>query len=89
MGSQTFNIEALLLVLHTTEYQERVPVAIGTIITDMAVDFIDQNKPDHVSKSWKVVAVPPIQRDWYRHSPVAKGSIKTTKPSHCHPSPQQ
>ena len=37
--------EALLLVLPTTEYQKRVPVAIGTTITDMAVDFINQNKP--------------------------------------------
>ena len=37
------------------EYQKRVPVAIGTTITDMAVDFINQNNPEHVSKSWKVV----------------------------------
>ena len=29
MGSHTFEIEALLLVLPTTEYQKRVPVAIG------------------------------------------------------------
>ena len=50
MGFQTFDIEALLLVLPTTEYQKRVPVAIGTTITDMAVDFISQNKPNHVSK---------------------------------------
>ena len=42
MGSETFDIEALLLVLPTTEYQKRVPVAIGTTITDMAVDFIHQ-----------------------------------------------
>ena len=41
MGSQTFEIEALLLVLPTTEYQKRVPVAICTTMTDMAVDFIN------------------------------------------------
>ena len=35
-----FEIEALLLVLPTTEYQKRLPVAIGTTITDMAVDFM-------------------------------------------------
>ena len=44
MGSQSFDIENLLLVLPTTEYQKRVPVAIGTTITDMAVDFINQNQ---------------------------------------------
>ena len=42
MGSQNFDTEALLLVLPTTEYQKRVPVAIGTTITDMAVDFINK-----------------------------------------------
>ena len=55
MGSQNVDIEALLLVLPTTEYQRKVPVSIGTTITDMVVDFINQNRPDHVSKSWKVV----------------------------------
>ena len=55
MGSHTFNIEALLLVLPTTEYLKKVPVSIGTTITDMVVDFINQHKPDNMSKSWKVV----------------------------------
>ena len=44
-GSHTFNIEALLLVLPTTDYLKKVPVSIGTTITDMVVDFINQNKP--------------------------------------------
>ena len=35
MGSHTFEVEALLLVLPTTDYQKRVPVAIGTTITLM------------------------------------------------------
>ena len=55
MGSHTFQIETLLLVLPTTEYQKRVPVPIGTTITDMAVDFIHENNPGNVSKSWKAV----------------------------------
>ena len=58
MGSQNFDIEALLLVLPTTVYLADyhvttmsvmvVPVSIGTTITDMVVDFINQNKPDNV-----------------------------------------
>ena len=55
MGSQTFEVEALLLVLPSTDYQKRVPVAIGTTITDMVVDFLTQNNPDEISKSWKAV----------------------------------
>ena len=43
MGSHTFHIEALLLVLHTTDYLRKVPVSIDTTITDMMVDFINQN----------------------------------------------
>ena len=55
MGTHTFKIEALLLVLPTTDYQKRVPVAVGTTITDMAVDFIHENYPENMSKSWKTV----------------------------------
>ena len=80
MGSQNFDIEALLLVLPTTEYQKRVPVAIGTTITDMAVDFINQNKPEHVSKSWKVVCCATHLKRMVQAQPSHKGSIKTTKP---------
>ena len=80
MGSQNFNIEALPLVLPTTEYHKRVPVAIGTTITDMAVDFINQNKPDHVSKSWKVVCCATHLKRMVQAQPSHKGSIKTTKP---------
>ena len=55
VGSHSFEVEALLLVLPTTEYQKRVPVAIGTTITDMAVDYIGQNSPKNLSQSWKAV----------------------------------
>ena len=40
MGTQVFKTEGLLLVLPTTEYQKRVPVTIGTSLTDMAVDTL-------------------------------------------------
>ena len=72
MGSQNFDIEALLSILPTTEYQKRVPVAIGTTINDMSVDFINKNKPDHMSKSHSKRMV--------QAQPSCKGSIKTTKP---------
>ena len=55
MGSHTFEVEALLLVLPITEYQKRVPVAIGTTITDMAMDYISQYHPKNISQSWKAV----------------------------------
>ena len=41
MGTHVFKTEALLLVLPTTEYQKRVPVTIGTSLTDMTVDSLD------------------------------------------------
>ena len=39
MGSNIFNIDALLLALPTTEYLKKVPVSIGTTITDMVIDY--------------------------------------------------
>ena len=55
MGSHTFEVEALLLDLPSTDYQNRVPVAIGITVTDMVVDFISQNQPNNVSKSCKAM----------------------------------
>ena len=75
MGSQTFDIEALLLVLPTTDYLRKVPVSIGTIITDMVVDFINLNKPDNVSKSWKVVCCATHSRKLVQAQPKCKRSI--------------
>ena len=86
MGSHTFDIEALLLVLPTTEYLKKVPVSIGTTITDMVVDFINQHKQENMSKSWKVVCCATHTRKLVQAQPNSKRAIKTTKPVHCHPS---
>ena len=80
MGSHTFNIEALLLVLATTEYLKKVPVSIGTTITDMVVEFINQHKPDNMSKSWKVVCCAMHTRKLVQAQPNSRRAIKTTKP---------
>ena len=55
MGSHSFETEALILVLPSADYQQRVPIAIGTTVTDMAVEFISKFKPENLSKSWKAV----------------------------------
>ena len=80
MGSQDFNIEALLLVLPSTEYQRKVLVSIGTTITGIVMEFVNQNKPDHVSKSWKVLCCAIPSRKLVPAQPKLKRSIKTTKP---------
>ena len=80
MGTHTFEIEALLLVFPTTEYQKRVPVAIGTTFTDMAVDFMNQNNPENVSKSWKAVCCATQSRRLVQAQPIKKGSITTSEP---------
>ena len=80
LGSQPFEVEALLLVLPSTDYQKRVPVAIGTTITDMVVDFINQNKPDKISKSWKAVCCATHSKWLVQAQPDNKYLIRTTKP---------
>ena len=46
----------------------------------MIVDFINHNKPENVSKSWKVVCCATQSRDLVQAPPIHKRSIKTTKP---------
>ena len=55
MGTHVFETEALLLVLPTTEYQKRVPVTIGTSLTDMAVDSLGTLDQSKLPTSWKSV----------------------------------
>ena len=55
MGTQVFKTGALLLVLPTTEYQKRVPVTIGTSLTDMAVDSLGTSDTSKLSTPWKTV----------------------------------
>ena len=55
-------------------------MSIGTTITDMVVDFINQNKPDNMSKSWEVVCCATHTWKLVQAQPNSKRSIKTTKP---------
>ena len=68
------------MVLPTTEYQKRMPVAIGTTVTDMAVDYIGQNSPKNLSLSWKAVCCATQSRQLVQAQPIHKYFIKTTKP---------
>ena len=79
-GSQTFEVEALLLALPSTDYQKRVPIGIGTTITDMVVDFINQNNPKNISKSWKAVCCATQSKWLVQAQPDNKYLIRTTKP---------
>ena len=80
MGSQTFEIEALLLVLPSTDYQKRVPVGIGTTITDMVVEFINHNNPENISKRWKAVCCATQSKWLVQTQPENKYLVRTTKP---------
>ena len=55
MGTHVFKTETLLLVLPTAEYQKRVPVTIGTSLTDMAVDSLGTSDTVNVTTPWKTV----------------------------------
>ena len=80
MGSHTFKTEAVLLVLPTTDYlKKRCLCPIGTTITDMVVGFINQHKPDNMSKSWKVVCCATHTRKLVQSQPNSKRAIKTTR----------
>ena len=79
LGSHSFEIEALLLVLPSTDYQKRVPIAIGTTITDMAVEYINKSKPENLSKSWKAVCCTTQSKWLVQAQPENKFLIRTSK----------
>ena len=55
-------------------------MAIGTTITDMVVDFINQNNPENISKSWKAVCCATQSKWLIQAQPDNKYLIRTTKP---------
>ena len=80
MGTHVFRTEALLLVLPTTEYQKRVPVTIGTSLTDMAVDSLGTSDTPKSSTPWKTVCFATHTRRKIQAQQFQKQTVKTTKP---------
>ena len=80
MGTHVFKTEDLLLVLPTTEYQKRVPVTIGTSLTDMAVDSLDLSDTTNLSTSWKTVCFATQTRRQIQAQQIQRQTVKTTKP---------
>ena len=80
MGTHVFKTEALLIVLPTTEYQKRVPITIGTSLTDMAVDSLGTSDPSKLSTPWKTVCLATQTRRKIQAQQFQKQTVKTTKP---------
>ena len=80
MGTHVFKTEALLLVLPTTEYQKRVPITIGTSLTDMVVDSLGTSDPSKLSTHWKTVCLATETRRKIQTQQFQKQTVKTTKP---------
>ena len=80
MGTHVFKAEALLLVLPTTGYQKRVPVTIGTSLTDTAVDSSDHSDTTNLPTSWKTVCYVTNTKRQIQAQQVQKPTVKTTKP---------
>ena len=68
MVTRMFKTEALLLVVPTTEYQKRVPVTIGTSLTDMAVDSLGTLDSSNLTTPWKQFVVPLSPEEKCRHT---------------------
>ena len=80
MGTHVFKTEALLLALPTNEYQKRVPVTIGTSLTDIAVDSLDPSDITNLSTSWKTVCYASQTKRQIQAQQIQKPTVKTTKP---------
>ena len=75
-----FESDALLLVLPTTEYQRRVPVTIGTSLSDMAVDSLGPLYPSQLTTPWKTMCCSVQSRRQVQVQQLQKSTVKTTKP---------
>ena len=80
VGPHVFETQALILVLPTTEYQQRVPVTIGISLTDMAVDPLGTLAQSKLSTSWKTVCCTTQSRRKVQAQQLQKSTVKTTKP---------
>ena len=80
MGTHVFRTEALLLVLPTTEYQKRVPVTIGTSLTDVAVDSLGTSDTSKLYTPWKTVCCSTQTRRKIQVQQFQKQTVKTTVP---------
>ena len=80
MGTHEFKTEALLLVLPTTEYQKRVPVAIGTSLTDMAVYSLGTLDPAKLTTPWKTVCCDTQSQRGVQAQDLQKHMVKIIKP---------
>ena len=87
MGTHVLKTEALLLVLPTTEYQKRVPVAIGTSLTDMAVDSLRTLDSANLTTPWKTVCCATQSRRKIQAQHLQKHTVKITKPKTLPPFP--
>ena len=80
MGTHVIKTEALLLVLPTTEYQKRVPVTIGTSLTDMAVDSLGTLDYTKLTTPWKTEWCATQSQRKVQAQQLQKNMVKTTKP---------
>ena len=79
MGTHVFKNEALLLVLPTTEYQKRVPVTIGTSLSDMAVDSLGTLDQTKLTTLWKTVWCATQSQEKVQAQQIQKTMVKTSK----------
>ena len=79
MGTHVIKTEAPLLVLPTTEYQKRVPVTIGTSLTDMAVDSLGTLDSANLTTPWKTVCCATQSRRKVQAQHLQKHTVKITK----------
>ena len=75
-----FRTEALLLVLSNTEYQKRVPVTIGTSLTDMAVGSLGTLDQTKLTNPWKTMCCATQSQRKVQTQQAQKNTVKTTKP---------
>ena len=80
MGTHVFKTEALLLVQPTKEYQKRVPVTIGTSLTDMAVDSLGTLDQTKLTTPWKTVWCATHSQRKVQAQQIHKNMVKATKP---------
>ena len=87
MGTHVFKTEALLLVLPTTEYQRRMPVTIGTSLTDIAVDSLGTLDSANLTTPWKTVCCATQSRRKIQAQHLKEHTFKIIKPINLPPFP--
>ena len=79
IGNKMLETNAVLLVLPTTGQHKRIPISMGTTITDLVINFLDVSDFEQASQSSKTPSCTTQTRRQVQSHQLQKRTLKATR----------